>query len=66
MPAGDLWSLFDQDYFLRNSPDVIAWHAAQLLEQRAGELPLIDARKDNDSGTRSILRVRSRFRKTSV
>jgi len=48
--AGDLWDLFDQDYFLRNSPEIIAWHAAQLLERRAGELPLIDARKDNESG----------------
>jgi [protein-PII] uridylyltransferase len=48
--AGDLWGLFDQDYFLRNPPDVIAWHATQLLERHAGELPLIAARKDNDSG----------------
>ena len=35
---------------MRNPPDVIAWHAAQLLERHAGELPLIAARKDNDSG----------------
>ncbi len=46
-----LWDLFDQDYFLRNSPDVLAWHTTQLLERQVSDLPLVDARLDSDSST---------------
>lgn len=50
-----LWVQFDQDYFLRNSPEALAWHATLLLERRAAELPLIDIRNDAPSGTARFL-----------
>ena len=50
-----LWGQFDQDYFLRNSPEALAWHAKLLLEKRAAEFPLIDIRNDVPSGTARFL-----------
>lgn len=46
-----LWALFDPDYFLRNSADALAWHARLLLEHSAAELPIVDGKSDQASGT---------------
>ncbi len=53
--ASQLWGQFDQDYFLRNSPEEIAWHATLLLERRAAEFPLIEIQHDASSGTARFL-----------
>ena len=53
--ASQLWAQFDQDYFLRNSPEEIAWHATLLLARRAAEFPLIEIRRDASSGTARFL-----------
>ena len=53
--ASQLWAQFDQDYFLRNSPEDIAWHATLLLARRAAEFPLIEIRRDAASGTSRFL-----------
>tara|TARA_Y100001934_G_scaffold273811_1_gene364762 strand:- start:293 stop:1645 length:1353 start_codon:yes stop_codon:yes gene_type:complete len=53
--ASQLWVQFDQDYFLRNSPEDIAWHATLLLSRRAAEFPVIETRRDAASGTSRFL-----------
>jgi [protein-PII] uridylyltransferase len=50
-----LWAQFDQDYFLRNVPESLAWHALLLLEKSAAEFPLVDLRLDASSGTARFL-----------
>ncbi len=50
-----LWEQFDQDYFLRNVPESLAWHATLLLERSAADFPLVDLRLDIDSGTARFL-----------
>jgi len=49
--AQKFWQLLDSDYFVRNTPESIAWHATALLNAKAAELPLVDARADPSSGT---------------
>ena len=46
-----LWKLFDQDYFLRNNPDSLAWHSSVLLSRAAAELPTVECRTDKASGS---------------
>ena len=46
-----LWKLFEPDYFLRSQPEALAWHASLLLERPAGDLPIVDSRSDQESGT---------------
>ena len=50
-----LWTQFDQDYFLRNVPESLAWHARLLLEKSAADFPLVDTRVDAGSGTARFL-----------
>jgi [protein-PII] uridylyltransferase len=50
-----LWAQFDQDYFLRNVPESLAWHALLLLEKSAADFPLVDLRLDASSGTARFL-----------
>ena len=46
-----LWKLFDQDYFLRNNPDSLAWHSSVLLSRPVAELPTVECRTDKASGS---------------
>ena len=46
-----LWSDFKADYFLRHSPEQIAWHSRHILEQEgAGETPLVTIGKHPTRG----------------
>lgn len=52
-----LWSTLDtEEYFLRHSPDEIAWQARQVLASRAGDgrLPLIRVRAQTERGGTEI------------
>jgi len=53
--VSQLWAQFDQDYFLRNVPESLAWHARLLLEKSAADFPLVDTRLDAASGTARFL-----------
>ena len=43
--AVQLWDTLGDDYFLRNTPEEIAWHARAILRDEEQELPLVLARE---------------------
>jgi [protein-PII] uridylyltransferase len=42
--AEQLWSTLGDDYFLRTTPDEVAWHGRAIVETRGEDLPLVLAR----------------------
>lgn len=48
------WHELDEDYFLRHSPDEIAWHMRLILHSRPEDLPLIEIRKETERGGTEI------------
>lgn len=46
----DLWEQFDEDYFLRHSPDEIAWHTQHILATSEADLPLVLVRHETHRG----------------
>ena len=56
--AKAVWARFDTDYFLRHTPDELAWHLPEIL--RAGETPTVVARNFEDRGTTVFLYCRDR------
>ncbi len=49
-----VWKDFDDDYFLRYSPDEIAWHAQAIAQSSAEDLPLVLARQQTARGITEI------------
>ncbi len=49
-----LWSTLDDDYFLRHSAEEIAWHTRGILDNEAGNLPLVMVRGQTERGGTAI------------
>lgn len=49
-----VWKDFDDDYFLRYSPDEIAWHTQAIAQSSAEDLPLVLARQQTTRGITEI------------
>ncbi|MGH8432317.1 MAG: [protein-PII] uridylyltransferase, partial [Solimonas sp.] len=58
--AQGLWSRFDHDYFLRHSPEELAWHLPEILQVREEQLPLVLVRSLSDRGTTVFVYTRDR------
>ncbi len=60
LPAADhervtaLWRTLEEDYFLRHSPDEIAWHSQTILAADAADLPLVVVREETQRGGTEI------------
>ncbi len=52
--ARSLWSDLDEDYFLRHSPDEIAWHSQAILDAGEADLPLVVIREETQRGGTEI------------
>ena len=52
--ARALWDDLDDEYFLRHSPDEVAWHAQALLPLEPDELPLVLVRPRTSRGSTEI------------
>ncbi|WP_018141022.1 [protein-PII] uridylyltransferase [Thioalkalivibrio sp. ALJ7] len=52
--ARALWDELDDEYFLRHSPDEIAWHGQALLPLATEELPLVLVRPRTSRGSTEI------------
>lgn len=50
----EVWSNFNEDYFLRHSPDEIAWHTGAIADCRVDNLPLILIREETPRGGTEI------------
>jgi len=50
-----LWGRLTDDYFLHNSPENIAWHAAVILGTPEQHLPLIAVRRKTERGATEVL-----------
>ena len=46
-----IWQRFDQDYFLRHSPEELAWHLPEILNANEAQLPLVLVQRFEDRGT---------------
>ena len=46
-----VWQRFDQDYFLRHSPEELAWHLPEILNASEEQLPLVLVQRFEDRGT---------------
>ncbi len=53
----EVWTLFDDSYFLRHRPDEIAWHTEWLADSDTGsEIGLVDLRRqDKGDGVEAVL-----------
>ncbi len=49
-----VWSTFNEDYFLRYSPDECAWHTIAINSSQAKELPLVLLRPQNQRGSAEL------------
>ncbi len=49
-----LWNELDDDYFLRHSPDEIAWHSQAILGAGEADLPLVVVREETQRGGTEI------------
>ncbi|MCC6303143.1 MAG: [protein-PII] uridylyltransferase [Gammaproteobacteria bacterium] len=49
-----VWNELDEEYFLRHSPDEIAWQMRLILDSRPEDLPLIRVREETDRGGTEI------------
>ena len=43
------WQLLNDDYFLRNKPEDIAWHTRLLVSSSLADVPIVDSRTDDKS-----------------
>ncbi|HVT34540.1 MAG TPA: [protein-PII] uridylyltransferase [Nevskiaceae bacterium] len=55
-----VWSRFDHDYFLRYSPEELAWHAPEIARVPEGELPLVLVESAFGRGTTVFVYTRDR------
>ncbi|HKK13126.1 MAG TPA: [protein-PII] uridylyltransferase [Gammaproteobacteria bacterium] len=49
-----VWSDFSQEYFLRHTPDQIAWHTLLIAEHDPAGGPLVDIRQETERGGTEI------------
>ncbi len=49
-----LWAALEEDYFLRHSPDEIAWHSQAILDVSEADLPLVLIREETQRGGTEI------------
>ncbi len=52
--ATQLWAGLDDEYFLRHSPDEVAWHARALVERGTDDPPLVLVRPKTSRGSTEI------------
>jgi [protein-PII] uridylyltransferase len=58
--AKEFWSRFENDYFLRHSPEELAWHLPQMLNCKEEQLPLVLVKSIAESGTTVFIYTRDR------
>ena len=58
--ANAVWTRFDHDYFLRHSPEELAWHLPEILKVREEQLPLVLVHSISDRGTTVFVYTRDR------
>ena len=49
-----LWEHLDEDYFLRHSPDEVAWHTHAILTESGPDRPLVIVREETERGGTEI------------
>ena len=52
--AESVWSVMEDEYFVRNSPAAIAWHTRLLSSASVASLPLVDTINNSESGTTEV------------
>ena len=52
--AESVWSVMEDEYFLRNPPAAIAWHTRLLSSASIASLPLVDTINNSESGTTEV------------
>ena len=52
--AESVWSILEDEYFLRNPPAAIAWHTSLLSSSSIASLPIIDTIDNSESGTTEV------------
>ena len=52
--AESVWSVMEDEYFLRNSPSAIAWHTQLLASTSIASLPIVDTISNSKSGTTEV------------
>ena len=52
--AEKVWSVMEDEYFLRNSPAAIAWHTRVLSSASIASLPIVDTINNSESGTTEV------------
>ena len=52
--AESVWSVMEDEYFLRNSPAAIAWHTRLLSSASIASLPIVDTIDNSESGTTEV------------
>ncbi len=58
--AEKLWARFEDDYFLRHTPDELAWHFPAIMQTKDSDLPLILVRALEGSAAAVFLYSRDR------
>lgn len=58
--AKDTWSRFENDYFLRHTPEELAWHLPEILSCTEEKLPLVLVEPLADRGTTVFIYTRDR------
>ena len=58
--ANAVWTRFDHDYFLRHSPEELAWHLPEILKVPEEQLPLVLVHSISDRGTTVFVYTRDR------
>ena len=58
--AREIWARFEDDYFLRHSPEELAWHLPEIVKAAPEALPLILVRPIDGRGTTVFVYTRDR------
>lgn len=58
--AEAVWKRFEDDYFLRHSPEELGWHLPEIMQARDAELPLVLVQSFAGHGTTVFIYTRDR------
>ena len=58
--AKEVWARFEHDYFLRHTPEELAWHLPEILSSTEEKLPLVLVEPLADRGTTVFIYTRDR------